>query len=91
MNRNPKITHVAIQYAGRTYSMPAPNRHHNVVRHIAETTGDGIRGPDVQGFLDETGRFLRRTQAYALAARSGQLKRNPGGYQGSELFSEDLW
>lgn len=87
----PQITHVAIQYAGRVWSLPAPNRHHNVIRHIAEQTGDGIRGPDVQGFLDGNGRFLRRAQAYTLARRSGQFQRTPGGYQGTDLYSEDLW
>lgn len=87
----PRITHVAIQYAGRVWSLPAPNRHHDVIRHIAKETGDGIRGPDVQGFVDDTGRFLRRAQAYSLAAKNGQLTRRPGGYQGADLYSEDLW
>ena len=91
MSETPQITHVAIQYAGKVWSLPAPNRHHNVIRMIAEETGDGIRGPDVQGFLDENGRFLRRAQAHALAVRSGQINRRPGGYQGSDLYSEDLW
>lgn len=87
----PQITHVAIQYAGRVWALPAPNRHHDVIRHIAEQTGDGIRGPDVQGFLDSNGRFLRRAQAYTIARWSGQLQRKPGGYQGTDLYSEDLW
>lgn len=87
----PRITHVAVQYAGRVWSLPAPNRHHDVLRHIARETGDGIRGSDVQGFLDDAGRFLRRGQAYSLAARNGQLRRLPSGYQGTDLFSEDLW
>ena len=87
----PKITHVAIEYAGRVWSLPAPNRHHNVIRMIAKETGDGIRGPDTQGFLDETGRFLGRVGAFQLASDNGQLQRKPGGYEGRELFSEDLW
>mgnify|MGYP000851114951 CR=1 FL=1 len=87
----PKITHVAIEYAGRVWSLPAPNRHHNVIRMIAKETGDGIRGPDTQGFLDETGRFLGRVGAFQLASDNGQLQRKPGGYGGRELFSEGLW
>jgi hypothetical protein len=87
----PKITHVAIQYAGRVWSLPAPNRHHHIIRMIAKETGDGIRGPDTQGFLDDAGRFLRRAPALRLAEKNGQLNRKPGGYQGRELFSEDLW
>ena len=44
-----------------------------------------------QGFVDENGRFLTRREAFDVAALSGQLKRKPGGYDGPELFSEDLW
>ena len=87
----PKITHVAIKYAGRVWSLPAPNRHHDVIRMIAEDTGEGISGPDTQGFLEETGKFLSRTEAFVLASENGQLRREPCGYQGPKLFSEDLW
>ena len=87
----PKITHVTIKYAGRVWSLPAPNRHHDVIRMIFEKTGEGIRGPDTQGFLDETGRFLGRSDAFILASDNRQLRREPRGYQGSKLFSEDLW
>ena len=31
----PKITHVAIQYTSRMWSLPTPNKHH----HIDNTTG----------------------------------------------------
>ena len=86
-----QITHVAIEYAGKVYSLPAPNRHHHVIRSIAAENGEGINGPDVQGFLDETGRFLSRIAAYAMACDTGQIKRRAGGYNGAELYSEDLW
>ena len=86
-----KITHVAIQYDGKVYSLPAPNRHNNVIRKIAEENGAGVKGPDIQGFVDSTGRFLNRRDAYKVAFYNGQLNRRPGGYQGSELYSEDLW
>jgi hypothetical protein len=86
-----QITHVAIQYAGKTYSLPAPNRHHNVIRMIAAENGVGIRGPDKQGFLDETGKFLNRKDAMLIAQATGQLNRRPGGYNGDDLYSEDLW
>lgn len=87
----PRITHVAIKYDGKVHSLPEPNRHHNVIRMIAEENGVGIKGPDVQGFLDSHGRFLNRREAMRLAAASGQINRGEGGYQGPELFSEDLW
>lgn len=87
------ITHVAIVYKDKTYSLPAPNRHHNVIHVIAEENGVGIRGTDIQGFLDSEGNFLDREQAFILASKNGQLKRRtgPNHYQGNELFSEDLW
>lgn len=88
-----QITHVAIQYEGLVWMLPPPNRHHNVIRMIAEQNGVGVKGPDVQGFVCDTGDFLNRRQAFGLAATNGQLKRRPGEkfYQGKELYSEDLW
>jgi hypothetical protein len=86
---NPQqITHVAIKYANKVFSLPAPNRHHDVIRMIG-----GIDGPDVQGFLDANGVFLNRTQAFEVATQTGQIKRpdTPVTYQGPRLFSEDLW
>lgn len=44
-----------------------------------------------QGFLDQYGSFHDRIAAYEIAAQNGQLKRRPGGYDGPELFSEDLY
>jgi hypothetical protein len=91
MNENTQITHVAIKYDGKVYSLPKPNRHHNVIRMIAKENGVGIKGADLQGFLDDQGTFLNRRKAYALACVNGQLSRRPDGYQGLELYSEDLW
>jgi hypothetical protein len=83
-----QITHVAIKYANKVFSLPRPNRHHDVIRMIG-----GIYGEDIQGFLDANGVFLTRKQAFYIAKASGQLNRNPDPkhYQGDELFSEDLW
>ena len=87
------ITHVAIMFEGEIYSLPSPNRHHHVIRLIAEKNGVGINGPDVQGFLDRDGNFLDRRQAYIHAKECGQIVRkvDPTVYDGSSLFSEDLW
>lgn len=83
------ITHVAIKYNGKIYSLPKPNRHHHVIRMIP----GGIAGPDIQGFLTDKGVFLDRYDAYNYAVLHGQLKRDEGkmSYQGNQLFSEDLW
>lgn len=86
-----RITHVAIKYDGKVYSLPAPARHHDVIRMIAQENGVGVNGPDVQGFLDEAGNFLHRRMAFVIAQQTGQLNRGPDGYQGDQLFSEDLW
>jgi hypothetical protein len=87
------ITHVAIKYKGFVYSLPRPNRHHHVIRMIAEINGVGIKGPDVQGFLDDKGNFLNRQEAYIHAKECVQVIRKvtPGNYDGDSLFSEDLW
>jgi ethanolamine utilization microcompartment shell protein EutL len=84
---NPQqITHVALKDGNKIYSLPAPNRHHNVIGMIG-----GTHGQEVQGFLDANGVFLNRKQAFVVAQMTGQLNRQPFGYQGPELFSEDLW
>lgn len=85
------ITHVAIIYKGKTHSLPCPNRHHHVIRAIAAENGIGIKGPDIQGFLDSDGEFLTRKQAFLLASENGQLNRIPHQYCGNELYSEDIW
>ena len=83
-----KITHVAIKIGDTTHSLPAPNRHHHVIRMIG-----CIKGKDTQGFLDEDGMFLTRSQAYERAIETGQMSRDttPGKYNGNLLFSEYLW
>jgi hypothetical protein len=43
------------------------------------------------GFVTTALRFINRNEAYILAKNNGQLKRGETGYQGDELFSEDLW
>ena len=86
-----QITHVAISYAGRIWSLPAPNRHHDVIRHIIQQTGSGMYGPHSEGFLTENGTYLDRRSARWLAESTGQFKREAGGTQSAELFSEDLW
>ena len=45
----------------------------------------------VQGFFDNDGNFLTRKEAYKVARKAGQIKRKAGGYDGVELYSEDLY
>ena len=83
-----RITHAAIEHEGKVAALRAPNRHHDV---IAMVESDEMAAQGTQGFLNERGRFLDRRTAYAVAVLNGQLNRRPGGYDGPELFSEDLW
>lgn len=91
VDREP-ITHVAIRFEGVTYSLPAPNRHHNVIRHIVDTTGaTHVDSHDEdQGFLDASGRYLNRRQALVSALLNEQVK-DPSKVRCEMLFSEDVW
>ncbi len=84
---------MAIRFRGTVYSLPAPNRHHDVIRHIWETIGgDAVDayGND-QGFLDENGNYLNRKQALVVASMNGQLKDRALGPTLKQLYSEDIW
>ena len=79
--------------------VPAPGRHHNVLHSLhaqflegAERRGASYQG-EVQGFLTDKGEFLDRRAALIHARECGQplLRKHGEGYQGDELFSEDLW
>lgn len=87
------ITHVAIRLEGVVYSLPKPNRHHDVIRLMVETLGrdnvTGISG-EAQGFLDESGRFLNRKQALVSAQLHNQIRADRP-IIGGQLYSENLW
>lgn len=92
MYERTKLTHVAIRFRGKTYALPAPNRHHHVIAFIVRETGvDHVDARDEdQGFLDESGTYLNRKQALVSADLLGQLK--PGTVvRCGQLFSEDVW
>lgn len=90
-----RVVGVAYRVRGMVFSMAAPMRHHNVLREM-EDVFIGVRPfrihPDDSGFLLNNGCFATRREAYHIAKAAGQLlPRQPGGYDGDELFSEDLW
>lgn len=70
---------------GRVFSVPAPGRHHDVIKLM----GDEFQQCDEQGFLLSNGDWARRKPALYLAIRSGQIKE--GKWPAHGLFSEDLW
>lgn len=44
-----------------------------------------------QGFIDQWGNFLTRKQAWRIAEANDQVLRRGPGFDGSELFSENLY
>jgi hypothetical protein len=86
------ITHAAIRFRGKIYSLPSPNRHHDIIRKIVEETGaEAVDGEERdQGFLDSNGMYLTRKQALISAEKNDQLLPNRPVYH-NQLCSENLW
>jgi hypothetical protein len=86
------ITHVAIRFQGKLYSLPAPNRHHDVILMIVRQEGLSHVQPreDDQGFLIDGEQYARRAPALRIAKNCGQLKAGCSGTNG-KLYSEDVW
>lgn len=88
----PRIAAVAICYRGKVWTLPPPARHHNVIRLIADETGEThIDCRDrAQGFIDTEGRYLDRFQALAVALANKQVL-DENDIRAGRLFSEDVW
>ena len=79
------ITAAAYCHEGVVYTLPPPARH----CHIIWEYGDF---PSFEsGFITSDGEFVDREKAFKIASAAGQVKRQAGGYNGPELFTEDLW
>ena len=87
------ITHVAIRYQGKVYSLPPPNRHHDMIRLIVAETGIKYvdARDDDQGFLIDGETYCRRRAALRIACAVGQLKPGCMGAKLGRLYSEDVW
>lgn len=83
-----KVVAAAIMASGLIHTLPAPARHHNVMRDMRER-GIDERPDEIQGFVLEDGSFVNRTAAARAAIAEGQIKEL--AYTATELFSEDLW
>lgn len=46
---------------------------------------------EVQGFVDQRGNFLTREEAFVVAKTTGQIIRDCGNPDSTELFSEHLY
>ena len=84
------IVGVAIERDGVVYSLPAPNRHHHVIRLMVN---EGVPLPvtkdAIQGFITNTGEFLDRKEAYKVVIENGQNVVEL--HHDYDLFSEDVW
>lgn len=82
------IVAAACRVGHLTTSLPAPKRHGDIMRSIGAVGFNYIVGPDEQGFLTSTGRFVGRFEAADIAIASKQIKQLAHPPQ---LYSEDLW
>lgn len=48
-------------------------------------------GDAEQGFMDQWGRFMTRKAAWLIAEKNGQILHRGPGYNGPDLFSENLY
>ena len=77
---------------GLVYSLPAPARHHDIIRYTKDLTSEPVSGRDTQGFIavDQRGvRFVGRMEARDIALHIAKQITTPS--HPTELFSEDLW
>lgn len=87
------ITHVAIRFQNKIWSLPPPNRHHDIIRLIVKETGVKYvdARDDDQGFLIDGVDYYRRKPALRHAKQCGQLKPGCLGEKLGKLYSEDVW
>jgi len=81
------IEGVSILLDGVHHTLPNPNRHHHVIRMLADK-GFPVPIVGTQGFYSENGEFLCRIAAAAHAIGCGQIEKLKWG---KKLYSEDLW
>ncbi len=88
----------AIKVGSLVCTMPAPARHHDIIRQMSKQNVHDY-SDETQGFINDQGQFMNRRDAYQHALQCGQgtprrditLNEKPNSYDGPELFSEDLW
>lgn len=74
---------------GVIYAALAPGRHHHLIWAMDVFGHAGIENTRKQGFLTNTGRFVKRKEALGLARAYGQIVHKHPSY--SELYTEDMW
>lgn len=71
-------------------SSPPPARHGTLLHPMYDYMGKPI-GPDDQGFLTSTGRYVDRKEALAIVFAAGQPRIDHPSRNDHDLYSEDLW
>lgn len=82
------ITHVAVIYKGIEYSLPRPYRHHHILGAISSLNKVSADGNQLEGFLDNEGKYHHRKEAFKIARDANQLNSRPVN---DILYSENLW
>lgn len=82
------IAAAAIKLHDVVYSVEKPARHHHVFEYMYNMGVEDHRD-HTQGFVTDTGRFVDRKEALAIAKAANQLIRKTSPEY--LLFSEDLW
>lgn len=85
-----KIAAAALQLDDMTISAPPPARHHTLIHAIDKyLPEERLILPTNQGFITNTGRFVNRREAAAIAFEAAQVTKLEWPHAG--LHSEDLW
>lgn len=83
------VTINASAFSALTVSASPSARHHNIIHSLYDY---GIKvGPEQQGFITSTGRFVSREEALDIVFTSGQKYIEHDSNHPTQLFSEDLW
>ncbi len=89
--RDMKIVAAAVMFDQWIYTMPPPARHYNIVHLMHDKFGIRQDQRSEQGFMTDTGDFMRRKPAMMIAENAGQLLKPIPDNRTRDLFSEDLW
>ena len=72
------------------FSLPIPSRHSDILHAMYGLGLSTTHSDNLQGFLLDSGQFVDRVEARAIALAAGQAV-DQSSIHATELFSEDLW
>jgi len=88
MSSQEKIVSVAFRRNDLVISLPQPNRHGDVIKHMVQNLNYEHTHDFEQGFTTSSRRYVNRIEGAEIAIRSGQITKLNWP---PNLFSEDLW